>query len=83
MTIQASIDAVQVAYDQVVQHPMCRAIRDEGTHYIVIYPDGDFPTHGLRCSYGLNKGQGKAWALERLAEQMEKDWLGSLPNPAL
>ena len=82
-SIRENIDAVQAAYDDLKAHCMCRAVRDEGIAFIVIYPDGDWPggKDGLRCGYGIRSGEGKEWALRRLIERMEQDWLNSFPSP--
>lgn len=81
-TIQENIEEVQRAYDEVKAHCMCRAIRDDGCSIVIIYPEGDWPDgkEGIHCTYGVYAGQGKAWALKKLLEQMEKDWKESLPG---
>lgn len=82
-TIQENLRELEEARFAVTEHCMCRALRDEGCYLVVIYPEGDWPggKDGLRCSYGIYEGQGKAWAFKRLLEHMEKDWLGSFPIP--
>jgi len=69
--IVARTEAVNKAMTSVKEHCMCAKIEDDGRHFIVIYPEGDFPTHGARCDYSVN---GKTWALDRLLEVMERHW---------
>ncbi len=59
----------------VKDHCMCRRFVDEGSSYLVIYPEGDFAVHGTRVSHGM----GKANALQKLLEKMEMHWRESYP----
>lgn len=61
----------------VKRHPMCARFTEEAGRYLVIYPAGDFPVHGVQAS----QGGGKAIALTRLLAVMERHWIGSYPNP--
>lgn len=53
---------------------MCLRLLDEGAHFVVVYPDGDFPVDGLRVP---RSAEGLRMALER----MERHWMDSYPNP--
>lgn len=81
--ILENIAELEAARYAVTEHCMCRALRDDGCSIVVIYPEGDWPDgkEGIHCTYGVWNGQHKAWAFKKLLEQMEKDWLGSFPNP--
>lgn len=57
-------------------HPMCADLQEDAGHYYVIYPDGDFPVHGVRAS----KGGGKWVALGRLLIIIERHWRESYPS---
>lgn len=55
--------------ESVKDHCMCARFEDDGTTYRVIYPEGYFP-EGVQCSQGM----GKAVALEKMLEVMERHW---------
>ncbi len=57
---------------QVQAHPCCLRFIDADGRYEVHYPAGIFP-HGARASQGM----GKALALSRLLQVMERHWLES------
>lgn len=81
-SVAANMKLVRDLYDQLKAHPMCRKVKDDGTTIVVTYPAGDWPggLNGIQCVYGIYKGQGKAWALQRLIDRMERDWLESIPG---
>jgi hypothetical protein len=69
MTVQENIDAVETALHAVEKHCMCAHFVEDRTHYTVCYPEGMYP-NGARVSQGM----GKAKALSRLLEVMERHW---------
>lgn len=71
MTIQANIQALQDAYDEVIQHPMCRAIHDDGCMIRVLYPAG-FQLDGIQCAYGVRNS--KTQAYRKILDWMERHW---------
>lgn len=81
-SIAANLKQVQDLYAKLKAHPMCLKVKDDGTTIVVSYPAGDWPggINGIQCVYGIYKGQGKAWALDRLIKRMESDWLESIPG---
>lgn len=60
---------VETLEREVQDHPMCGRFIHERGAYVVYYPDGMFP-NGVRASIGM----GKALALSRLIEVMERHW---------
>lgn len=54
---------------QVRAHPMCLTFEDDGRYFRVIYPAGMYP-NGAQSSYG----DGKAAALTRILNVMERHW---------
>ena len=75
--VQENIAKVKLLIDEVKDHCMCAKFQDVGGAFIVIYPYGDFPVDGVRVGYLTN---GKAWALKKMLEKMEKHWIESFPN---
>ncbi len=69
-------ETVKLAMQNVKEHCMCAKFQDDGYSFTVIYPAGDFATHGARCDYSRN---GKAWALNKLLEVIERHWKESYP----
>jgi hypothetical protein len=67
--VQERMDAVADLVAEVKDHPMCAHFIDEGANYVVYYPDGMYP-NGARASTGM----GKALALSRLLQVMERHW---------
>lgn len=61
---------------KVREHPMCLRLEDSPQSATVFFPAGDFPTHGIRASYGA----GKAVGLQRMLDAMERIWLESFPG---
>lgn len=57
-------------------HPMCLRFERTTTYFQVIYPEGDFKTHGARASFVSG---GKIAALGRLLAAIEKEWMSSYP----
>jgi hypothetical protein len=76
MSIRENIEAVAEAEEAVKAHCMCRAFHMDDYHYRVLYPAG-FALDGVQCCY-LHVG--KAVALQRLLESMERCWLESFPG---
>jgi hypothetical protein len=74
VTIQQRIAAASEAEQAVREHCMCLRFETTGTHYRVIYPDGYFP-QGVQAS----KRMGKAEALTRMLDVMERHWKASFP----
>lgn len=54
---------------EIVSHPMAARFSEDRGCYLVFYPEGFFPD-GARVS----KGMGKAKALARMLEVMERHW---------
>lgn len=73
MTVQDNVTAVKLAIAEVKNHCMCAKFEDEGRHYLVIFPPGDWPVDGVRVSHGM----GKAKALQLLIDRMEQFWKDS------
>ena len=67
--VQENVAMVEEAMQNVLNHCMCAKFEDIGSHYRVIYPEGNYPD-GVQCS----KGMGKRAALQKLAEVMERHW---------
>ena len=82
--VAANLKRIQELYDQVKAHPMCLKIKDDGTYIVITYPAGDWPSgvNGVQCAYGIRKGEGKGWALQKVLDRMESDWLTSIPGRA-
>jgi len=68
-TVQENIKAVNVATMKVGEHCMCAKFIEDPTHYTVYYPPGFYP-NGAR----VDKRMGKAYALNRLLEVMERHY---------
>lgn len=75
MNPQDNIAAVNNAMNRVKEHCMCFSFTETETHFRVIYPDGYFPD-GVQVSKSL----GKANALVRLFDAMERHWKASFPQ---
>lgn len=73
MAVSDNINAVAVALEAVKAHCMCLKFEETETHYRVIYPNGFFPDGSQ-----VHKGMGKAAALNRLADAMERHWKSSM-----
>lgn len=73
-TVTDSVATVRDLESQVKAHCMCLRYESDATHYRVIYPDGYFP-NGVQVSKRL----GKAEALRRILDAMERHWKGSIP----
>lgn len=65
--VQENIEDVMIALDNAKSHCMCLKFEETDTHYRVIYPSGYFP-EGAQ----VHKGMGKAKALNKLVEVMER-----------
>ena len=80
--VAQNVRNVKELIQQVRLHPMAAKVEDDGRYLVVSYPAGDWPSgiNGVRCAYGSRKGEGKAWAHERVLARMEKDWLSSFPG---
>lgn len=75
MSVGERVAQVTEAHAAVLAHPMCLRLEDAGGHYLVVFPVGDFPVHGVRVS----KGMGKAKALNTMLDRIERIWLESYP----
>jgi hypothetical protein len=75
-TPQQNLARVESLTAQAQAHPMCLRMAWRGDRLVILYPEG-FPLGGVQCSLT----NGKAWALERVLEAMERHWLESFPNP--
>ena len=74
-TIQENLAAVESAKEVVCKHPMClRFIEDRDT-YLVLYPEG-YQLDGVRAS----KSIGRAKALAKMHDAMERHWNESYPG---
>lgn len=61
--------AVDILRSKVLDHPMCAKFEEDTARFRVIYPCGMFP-EGVQASYG----GGKAVALSRMLDAMERHW---------
>lgn len=73
MSVLQNIIALETARELVQAHPMCGALKDEGSKVIIVYPAGDFPVDGLRVE---RSAAGLVAALQR----MERHWTESFPG---
>lgn len=71
--IQERTQAVLTAKSLVTEHCMCAKFEDLGSKFRVIYPEGYFPD-GVQVSTEM----GRAAALGKLLEVMERHWKASL-----
>lgn len=67
--IEERVEAVNILSSKVLDHCMCAKFQDDGARFRVIYPCGMFPD-GVQASYG----GGKAVALSRMLDAMERHW---------
>lgn len=72
-TVKERTHRVNDLIEQVKEHCMCARFEDDGVKFRVIYPEGYFP-NGVQCSQGM----GKAAALEKILDVMERHWKESL-----
>lgn len=72
-TIKTRIQNINRLIESIKDHCMCAKFEDDGGKYRVIYPEGYFP-EGVQCSQRI----GKAVALEKLLEVMERHWKESM-----
>lgn len=70
MHVQANIEAVASKLNEVVSHCMCARFDDLGGVYRVLYPAGML-LDGVQATYA---GCGKAIALDRILNAMERHW---------
>ena len=75
-SIQERAALVAARLAEVKAHPMCASFSEDRHWYFVVYPEGEFPVHGVRVS----KGGGKWVALGRLLIVMERHWKESFPG---
>lgn len=73
MSVQDNIAEVKFALEAVKNHCMCAKFQEDKTHYLVIFPPGDWPVDGIRVANGM----GKVKALQVMIDKMEKFWLES------
>lgn len=76
--IQVRKRQVELLVKEVKDHPMCFQFFDNGQDYTIIYPPGEFPVHGVCCSYGILNS--KSEALRRVMNTMEQHWMESYPS---
>lgn len=69
MTVTENTLRLNKALAAVKAHCMCFRFFEDSTHYTVHYPAGMFPD-GCRASLGM----GRAKALEKMLEVMERHW---------
>lgn len=69
-TVQENIERLQKVMAEVKDHPMCAKLEDSGSRYTIFYPAGMYP-NGSTAAYNE---MGKAKALSRLLEVMERHW---------
>jgi hypothetical protein len=72
--VQERTEKVNDLKEQVTNHCMCLEFEEDSYYYIVFFPEGYFP-NGVRCS----KEIGKAIALQKILDNMEKVWKESFP----
>lgn len=75
MTIRENAKRATEMLEKVKSHCMCARFEDLGGAYRVLYADGFFP-NGVQAAYAQC---GKAVALERMLNVMERHWLESYP----
>lgn len=66
-SVQENVALVNKALADVKDHCMCLKFEEDASHFRVIYPCGYFP-EGVQ----VNKGMGKAAALNKMLEVMER-----------
>jgi hypothetical protein len=71
-----NIERVAHLRAQVREHPMCLQLREDTSGATIVFPAGDFPVNGIHAGYR----DGKAVALKRALDTMERYWLESLPG---
>ncbi len=69
MNVQQNIDRVKELEEKVKAHCMCANFQDTGSYYLVYYPPG-MCLDGAQAAYSC----GKAIALERLLDVLERHW---------
>lgn len=74
-TPQENLALVERARQEVLNHCMCARFSETETHFLVLFPAGDFTTDGVRAS----KGMGQRAALQKMLQIMERTWLESFP----
>jgi hypothetical protein len=70
---------VESLLERVKNHPMCLKLHPEGHCFVVIYPDGELPSDGIRISK-VSKYGGQAVNLMILLLHLEKVWLDTTPG---
>ena len=75
--IQENIQRVKELKEEINKHPMCCNFIDDGTHFIMTFPNMDYYLDGIRTNY---IEMGKIKALETLLEKAEYCWLDSYPS---
>ena len=73
MTIQKNIHKFASAMEAVRNHCMAARIECDTSHVTIIYPEGDFPVHGVR----VNRS---AAGLQQAIGIMERHWKDSFPG---
>ena len=74
--VQLNILEVEELLEKVRNHCMCLKFTETESHYMVIFPDGEFFANGVRVSKTL----GKIKALKIMLEKMEYFWVSSFPG---
>lgn len=77
-TIQENIQQVAINLDKVKNHPLCLELYTDDFYFIVVYPDGDLPSDGIRVPKKTTAG-GQAFSLELLFYKLEKIWYETTP----
>jgi len=78
MTGPKELAAIVAGLELKVQgHPMCLRFEKLPGVYRVIYPDGDFSTHGAQARHTSG---GKIRALNLLLDAIEREWVRSIPK---
>ena len=72
--IRENIERVEKLREAIKNHPMCGRYEESDSNITVIYPDGDFLTHGCRARF-----PSKAKSMQAVLDVMERHWMESYP----
>lgn len=73
MNVRENIQAFEAKMSEVKAHCMCASFEDRGGQYRIIYPAG-MVLEGVQATYAKC---GKAVALDRMLNAMERHWKAS------
>lgn len=75
--IRDRTEALGAARALVLAHPMCRRLEESEAAITVLFPEGDFRFHGVRCRVGRG---GRTIAFETMLAHLEREWMLSYPG---